>query len=117
MTSLMKKSLLIGSVLAPVTLLLLGGCAERTVYVDRPPAPPPAETVVVNEAPPPPQKEVIVEAPATGYYWVPGYWSWQGRWIWIGGRWTPRPHPRAVGGPGHWGRHGHGYIWIQGRWR
>jgi hypothetical protein len=108
-------------------LLLLGfasaaaltGCVHRRVYVASSStvvATPPAETVI-SEAPPATPQEVIVASPGPGYYWVPGYWSWQGRWVWVRGAWAIRPHPRAVYIPGRWVHRGHGYVWINGHWR
>ena len=124
----MKTKLMLLSVAA----LPFAGCVTKTVYVDRPaePAnpPPPAAVeapvtppaggdVVVSEAPPPPRTEIIVAAPGPGYVWTPGYWSWHGRWIWVGGRYVLRPHPHAVWLPGHWAHRGRGHVWIEGRWR
>jgi hypothetical protein len=81
-------------------------------------APPPKQAVVVApSAPPAPQVEVIPVAPGPYYAWAPGYWSWNGRWIWIGGHYISRPRPNAVYVGGHWGRHGHGYVWVGGGWR
>src|ERR1051326_1631686 len=113
-TKVMKNAILAFSILA----LASTGCVTKTVYVERPPAasPPPAE-VVVQEAPPPPKTEVIVESPGPGYVWTPGYWSWQGRWVWIGGRYVVRPHPHAVWVGGHWVRRGRGHVWVEGHWR
>jgi hypothetical protein len=99
-------------------LPLLVGCVERrVVYVHSPPPSAPAGEVVVNEAPPTPPSEVIVTAPGPDYVWVPGYYSWQGRWIWIGGSWIVPPHRHAVWVGGHWGYRGRGYVWVGGRWR
>ncbi len=114
----MKKSFLAMGLLVVGGFLLFAGCVERTVYVQRPPVAggPPGE-VVVTEAPPPIQTEVIVEAPGPGYIWVPGYWAWQGRWVWVRGSWVLPPHPRALWIRGHWVHRGHGYVWIGGHWR
>jgi hypothetical protein len=117
----MKTRMLALSVLT----LPLVGCVTKTVYVERPaPAPvaveapaAPAPEVVVQEAPPPPKTEVIVAAPGPNYVWTSGYWSWQGHWVWIGGRYVIRPHPHAVWVAGHWAHRGHGHVWIEGRWR
>jgi len=87
----MKKSFLAMGLLVVGGFLLFAGCVERTVYVQRPPvAGGPRGEVVVTEAPPPIQTEVIVEAPGPGYIWVPGYWAWQGRWVWVRGSWRFR---------------------------
>ncbi len=119
------------ALLVPV-LLLSAGCVERrTVYVPvYQPAPvagqpvslPPGATnppppVLVTEAPPPPRQEVVVVSPGPDYVWAPGYWGWNGGWIWVGGGWVVRPHPRAVWVGGGWVRHGGGWGWHGGHWR
>jgi len=81
-------------------------------------APQTTATVAAPMAPPAPQVEVVPVAPGPDYYWVPGYWGWNGTvWVWMGGAWTPRPWHGAVWVGGHWGRHGRGYVWIGGHWR
>ena len=80
-------------------------------------APPQQAVVVAPSAPPAPQVEVIPVAPGPYYVWAPGYWSWNGGWVWVGGRYMSRPRPGAVWAAGHWGRHGHDYVWIGGGWR
>lgn len=82
-----------------------------------PPQPAPAPITVVEQSPPAPIVEVVPVAPSPDYYWVPGYWRWNGTWVWVGGRWSVRPWHGAVWLGGHWGRHGRGYIWVGGRWR
>lgn len=101
-----------------VGLLLTAGCVERrVVYVTPPPgAAQPAETVVAT-APPAPQVEVVTVAPGPEYYWVPGYWGWNAGWVWIGGRWSVRPHPRAIWVGPRYERRGHGYVYHRGYWR
>jgi hypothetical protein len=79
------------------------------------PQAPPAG-VTVESAPPPPQVEVVPVAPGPSYVWAPGYWGWNGAWVWVGGHYVIRPHPHAVYVGPHWVRHGHGYIWIGGSW-
>jgi hypothetical protein len=83
----------------------------------QPVAAPPQTVVVAPAAPPPLRVEVIPVAPSPYYVWTSGYWAWNGRWVWIGGRWVVRPRPTAVWVGGHWSRHGHGYVWIGGGWR
>lgn len=91
----------------------LGGCvvvpAESYGYADGP-------TVAV--APPAPQVEVVGVAPGPGYFWVGGWWLWNGgRYVWRPGywethrpgyRWVPHEWHRGPGGwqarPGHWHR-------------
>lgn len=114
----MKASILTISLVAASALPLLTGCIERRVYVERPPVSvAPGSQVVVADPPPPSPSEVVVEAPGPAYVWVPGYWSWQGHWVWVGGSWVIAPYPHAVWAGGHWGRRGHSYVWIEGRWR
>ena len=110
----MKKNILICGLAGMLAVSVLGGCVERTVYVQ---GPPPPGAVVVNEAPPTPPAEVVVAAPGPAYSWVPGYWSWQGRWVWVAGCWKARPHPHAVWVSGRWVHHPHGYYWVEGHWR
>ena len=100
------------------------GAAPTADWQQPPPAPapmpaqPPPQTVVVAPAAPPPAQVEVIPAPPSPYYvWTPGYYSWNGGWVWIGGRYVVRPRPTAVWVDGHWGRHGRGYIWIGGGWR
>ncbi len=106
----MKKLVRIAAV--PLFALLLGsGCVEhRVVYVQGPPP-------VVTVPPPAPPQETVVVSPGPAYVWQPGYWSWQGRWVWIKGAWVLQPRAGAVWVPGHWVHRGHGYVWINGYWR
>ena len=119
-----------GSLLMKKTLLALGipwlifaGCVHRTVYVQQPATatvvePAPAQpTEIVTVAPPPPQREVVVVRPGPGFVWTPGYWAWNGRWVWVGGQWVRPPRPRAVWVSGRWVRRGPGFVWVGGRWR
>jgi hypothetical protein len=80
--------------------------------------------------PPPDQTEVVPASPGADYYWAPGYWGWNGGWIWIGGGWYPHgyfgwgwhggwrggyrgggwgggSHGGSSHGGGGWGRSGH----------
>ena len=114
----MKKLLIAAPIAAIATLPLLTGCVTRTVYVERPPAAGAFPTpTVVTETPPPPQTDVIVASPGAAYVWVPGYWSWQGSWVWVGGCWRLPPHGHRVWVAGHWGHRRHGYVWVGGYWR
>jgi len=80
------------------------------------PGQPMPSATVVEQSPPPPQVEVMPVSPGPAYYWVPGYWSWNGTWVWVGGRWAARPWHGAVWVGGHWSHHGRGYIWVGGGW-
>ncbi len=111
----MKKSYLAAPILALAVFPWLTGCVERTVYVQRPPVV--VREPAVLEAPPPPPPQVVVGTPGAGYAWVPGYWSWSGRWVWVEGRWVIPPHPQGIWVSGHWIRQHHGYVWIRGYWR
>jgi len=121
----MKTSILTKSLLIAVGLPLLASCVvyERQPVAAAPPpgAPPPAEVVVTQpEAPPAPQVDVVTVAPGPLdlWFWVPGCWEWRGHgYVWVGGRWAPRPHPHAVWVAGHWAHRAHGYVWVGGRWR
>jgi len=115
----MKSSVLRGWILMVGAVALLSGCVEhRVVYVQGPPpvvavAPSP----VVSQPPPAPVKEVVVAAPGPGYVWVPGHWSWHGRWVWVRGAWVAVPRRHAVWVPGYWAQRPQGYVWIGGHWR
>jgi hypothetical protein len=105
------------------TLSVLTGCEypeERRVVVSQP-APVVRERVrapvVVTQAPPPPIEEAIPPSPGARYVWAPGYWVWNGRWLWQSGRWTLPPRERAVWQPGRWEEHRGEWMWEPGRWR
>lgn len=87
-------------------------------------APPLPEPPVA--APLPPEHEIAVAPPQTivevvppvrpGYFWIGGYWGWEGRrHVWIPGRWT-------ISRPGYlwvaprWEPYGHGWRFHEGRW-
>ncbi len=112
----MKQILLVAGSLAFLGGFALTGCVEPA-----PPPPPPVVSqpapVIVAQAPPAPAQEVVVASPGVGYVWVPGYWSWQGRWVRVSGAWVARPHAHAVWVPGYWAHRPHGYVWIGGHWR
>ncbi len=59
--------------------------------------------------PPPDQTEVAPASPGADYYWAPGYWGWNGGWIWIGGGWYPH-------GYYGWGWHGGWHGGYRGGW-
>ena len=121
MNTKLKISLLGGAVLT----LLAAGCVERREYVPvyaAPPAYAPSTegaNVVVEapSAPPPVRVEVVPVAPGPAYVWAPGYWSWNGGWIWVGGRYVMRPHYGAVWIGPRWVHHGRHFIYVRGHWR
>ncbi len=79
--------------------------------------PAPTRATVIEQAPPVPRVEIVPVATGPQYYWVPGYWAWNGGWVWVSGRWIVKPWQGAVWINGYWARHGRGYVWIGGRWR
>jgi hypothetical protein len=93
----------------------------QPVYQEAPPPPPPqygGEVVISQGEPPPPVYERIGPAPGPDYLWIGGHWGWQGRWVWIHGRYERHPHWHRGGGwaPGHWEHREHGSVWIEGHW-
>ena len=95
------------------TVAALTGCVTRTkeVVVERPTQP---ATIVVQQpatAPanvrtmPGPINEQRGVAPAAGYSWLSGYWSWDGaRWVWQPGYWAFSTTNNA-------------WVWTPGAWR
>src|SRR5690348_15109392 len=84
------------AVLSVTVLALVAGCVERrVVYVESPAVAAVPAGQVISQPPPAPQTEVIIAPPAPNYVWNPGYWSWQGRWVWINGSYVVRPYPHA----------------------
>jgi hypothetical protein len=35
--------------------------------------------------------ETIFVRPSAGHVWEEGYWAWEGKWVWISGRWVDVP--------------------------
>jgi len=77
----------------------------------------PPSQVVVSQAPPPPPTEVVTVAPGPDYAWAPGYWNWNGGWVWVSGGWVLRPRPHAIWVGPRWVHRGHGYVYMRGHWR
>ena len=93
------------------------GQSQAMVATNAPGQPAPSVALEAPLTPPAPQVEVVPVAPGPEYVWAPGYWAWNGGWVWIGGRWVVRPYPGAIWVGGHWGRLGRGYVWVRGHWR
>ena len=92
--------------------------AARTPPPPPPSSPPPPAPVIVAEAPPQPPVEMVTVAPGPDFVYSPGYWTWQGTWVWVPSTWVHRPRPGVVWVSGHWTRHHNGgYIWVGGYWR
>lgn len=132
----MKISLLLKSSLMVVTGgLLATGCVvrERPVYQPAPPpvayVPPPAPApappsvvlapgeVVVETPPPAPYVEPYPVVVRPGFLWVPGAWSWHGRWVWERGHWAHPPHRGQVWVGGRYETRGNVRVYIGGGWR
>ena len=97
---------LTGCVVAPLPAYGYGGAVDT------------GPVVVATQAPPPLIYEPVLAAPAPGYFWINGFWSWSGgRHVWSRGRWeAPRAGYRWVPrqwsqGPGGW--HQHGGHWAR----
>jgi len=105
--------LLIGAPMAMLTGLIGWRVEERPAVI----AEPASVTTIAPEAPPPLREEVIGIAPSPLYVWVPEYWAWHDRWVWVEGRWELPPHRGAAWIPGGWDRHAHAWVWRPGHWR
>jgi WXXGXW repeat (2 copies) len=70
----------------------------------------------VAVAPPPPRVEYYGVPPAAGYFWIGGYWRWNGyTHVWVGGHWqAPRPGFRWM--PRRWVHGRDGWHMRGGRW-
>jgi hypothetical protein len=76
----------------------------------------PAPGVVTYTAPPAPQVEVVGVAPTPGYFWVGGWWAWEGgRYGWHPGYWQA-PRPGYHWAPHRWVRAGGGWRMEPGHW-
>jgi hypothetical protein len=79
----------------------------------------PQAEVVVADTPPPPLVEPVYVAPGPDFFWISGHWTWQGRWVWLGGHFERHPHYHPGGAwiNGHWEHRNGGSVWIEGYWR
>jgi len=79
---------------------------------------PPGVALIAPMAPPPPQMEMVPANPGPGYFWVAGFWHWDGhQHRWEGGHWERhREHQQWV--PHRWVQDGHGqWAMHEGHWR
>jgi hypothetical protein len=73
--------------------------------------------IYVQTGPPAPVYEAVPAAPGPGYYWVPGYYTWNGyRYVWTHGRYAYPPYSGAAWHPGHWVQTPQGWVWRAGHW-
>ncbi len=102
--------------LAILTLLLAATCAplaSAQAILN----PPPLITSPTYIDVPPPQQEVITEAPAPSYVWVPGQWERSAdNWTWNAGEWVQPPFSNSYWVPGYWQNWGGQYQWETGHW-
>lgn len=66
----------------------------------------------------PPPAPIVEYVPAAmpGYFWVPGYWAWNGhRHVWTGGAWE-RLRPGYSHIAGHWEQRGERWHFEPSRW-
>jgi hypothetical protein len=76
----------------------------------------PDETV---QAPPPDFPDDAFDQPpipGDGYTWTPGYWDWEGEWVWVPGVWVEPPFVGALWTPGYWGPYDGYWGWYPGHW-
>ena len=56
-------------------------------------------------------------APADGYLWTPGYWSYGDEgYFWVPGTWVRLPSLGFLWTPGYWGWGGNAFAWNEGYW-
>ena len=73
--------------------------------------------VYADEAPPPLPDYDQPPIPAEGYFWTPGYWSWNGyEYFWVPGTWLEPPHPGLLWTPGYWAFVNGAYAFHRGYW-
>jgi len=82
---------------------------------------PPGSTVRVVQQipptpPPPPSAETITPSPSPNAVWIPGYWSYNGGYIWSAGHWEIPPANGRNYIAAHWENRGNGYVFIQSYW-
>lgn len=106
----LSKSLFVAAISATIVSAGCSVVARHGEFAVR------ADPFYVDVAPPPLQTDVIVPAPSPSHVWMPGEWSWHGRWMWEPGRWALPPHPHARWTPGHWDHRGNRWVHTAGRW-
>lgn len=89
---------------------------QENVYVT--PSPYQTNIIVAPSQPPVDLAEQVSISPYPDGAWVPGFWSWNGQWVWVKGYWGRPPYPGAAWRPGHWSYHSdhRGWTWKEGHW-
>ena len=93
----------------------MGGCVVTPGYY--PAASPVSTPFYIHTPPPEPLVEFPGVAPAAGFFWMSGFWDWNGvRYVWRPGRWE---HHRAgyQWEPHRWEREGNHWKLNGGHWR
>ena len=71
--------------------------------------------VDIGTPPPPPVQEAVPQVPA-GFFWIPGYWYWDGhRHLWADGH-LERSRPGYRWVAPRWDNHGQYHHYEPGRW-
>ena len=74
-------------------------------------------SIDLGVAPPPPRVEIVHEDARPGYFWVPGFWYWDGhRHVWSKGRWK-HERPGYQWAPARWEDRGGKHHYEPGRWQ
>jgi len=70
----------------------------------------------IGTPPPAPVVEVVPES-RPGYFWMPGYWAWEGhRHVWVKGAWE-KERPGYAYAPGRWEQRGDRWHFEPGSWK
>jgi hypothetical protein len=93
-------------------------------------APPQEEVVAPVESPPPviaveieppmvepPPIEVPPPQPDIDWFWVGGFWTWQGQWVWVHGRWREPPQVGYFWCQPYYENRGGAVVFVSGHWR
>lgn len=74
-----------------------------------------AEAVIIAPSAPPAPRYEPLPPPRAGFVWDAGHWNWEGRYVWVPGRWVAvRPGARWL--PGVWSPFRGQYRYIPGHW-
>jgi hypothetical protein len=76
--------------------------------------PPPIE---VAWAPPPMLVEVPPPQPDFGWFWVGGFWTWQGEWVWFHGHWRQPPRVGYAWCQPYYENRAGFVVFVSGHWR